>query len=86
MIERVCQGCRKTQDRDLMIKITKLESNLLKINPSSNELGRSIYVCKNIDCIKNIIKKHKLKTSLKCNNLNEVERVEQELIGLFSAK
>ncbi len=82
MIERMCQGCKTVKDRDLMIKITKLGSGLLKINPKSSELGRSVYVCKNFGCVKNLIKKRKLKTALKCSNFKEIEKIESELLKL----
>ncbi len=78
-INRKCQGCFKVQNRELMIKITKLNNGLLKINPSSKELGRSIYVCKNIECIKNLIKKKRIKSALKYTNANEIIKIEEEL-------
>ena len=82
MIERKCQGCNIKQNRSLMIKITKISQGL-KINPSSKELGRSIYVCKNIDCIKTLIKKKRIKTGLKYNNMDEISRIEQELLQMI---
>ena len=78
-IKRKCQGCLKLINRDELIKITKLSDGTLKINPSSSELGRSVYVCKNFECIKIFIKKKKLKTSLKYSNMDEILRVEEEL-------
>jgi predicted RNA-binding protein YlxR (DUF448 family) len=79
MNERKCQACNKKQDRDLMIKITKLPSGL-KINPTSKELGRSMYVCKNVDCIKTLIKKKRIKNALKFYNMEEISKIEQELL------
>ena len=58
---RLCQSCRKKINRDELIKITKINDETLKINPKSSELGRSLYVCKNLDCIKNLIKKKRIK-------------------------
>ena len=81
MIERKCQGCNLKTDRNLMIKITKLPFGL-KINPNSKELGRSIYVCKNIECIKTLIKKKRIKTGLKYYNQEDIARIEQELLRL----
>ena len=83
-IKRKCQGCQKIQERSLMIKITKLNDGKLKINPLSNELGRSIYVCKNEDCIKTLIKKKKLKTALKYSNMDEIAKIEEELKKMLS--
>ena len=65
-----------------MIKITKLKEGI-KINPNSKELGRSVYVCKNSDCIKKLIKKNKIKTSLKYSNIEEIEKIEQELLRMI---
>lgn len=82
MTERKCQGCNIKKDRSEMIKITKLPSGL-KINPNSKELGRSIYVCKNPDCIKILLKKKRIKTGLKYSNIEEIERIEQELLNML---
>ena len=77
-IIRKCQSCRNSQDRDLMIKITKTKDGLI-INPNSKQIGRSMYVCKNTECIKNLIKKHKIKSALKYSNMDEIEKIEQKL-------
>jgi len=82
MIERKCQGCNTKQDRNLMIKITKLAQGL-KINPTSKELGRSIYVCRKPECIKTLIKKKRIKTGLKYYNQDETARIEQELLNMI---
>lgn len=75
-ILRKCQGCLKLINRDELIKITKLPNGELVINPNSKELGRSVYVCKNAQCIKQFIKKKKLKTALKSSNMSENEKIE----------
>lgn len=78
-IKRKCQGCSQVKNIDELIKITKLQNGSLKINPSSKELGRSVYVCKNADCIKNFIKKKRLKAALKDVCQKEIEKTEFEL-------
>lgn len=82
-IKRKCQGCLLLINRDELIKITKLPNGMLKINPNSKELGRSVYVCKNPECIKTFIKKKKLKTALKYSNMEEISRIE-ELLKSYS--
>jgi predicted RNA-binding protein YlxR (DUF448 family) len=82
-IKRKCQGCLLLINRDELIKITKLPNGMLKINPNSKELGRSVYVCKNPECIKTFIKKKKLKTALKYSNMEEILRIE-ELLKSYS--
>ena len=78
-IKRKCQGCFNLINRNELIKITKLKDGTLKVNPSKYELGRSIYVCKNEECIKQFIKKKKLKTALKYLNMDEILKVEEIL-------
>ena len=82
-IKRKCQGCFSLFNREELIKITKLANGTLKINPNSKEFGRSVYVCKNSECIKNLIKKKKLKTALKYSNMEEIARIE-ELLKSYS--
>lgn len=84
MNKRICQGCRKEFNRDELIKITKLKDDTLKINPKSNELGRSAYVCAEIECIKTLIKKKRIKASLKYNNFDEISKIEKELLDLIN--
>lgn len=78
-IKRKCQGCFNLINRRELIKITKLKDGTLKINPSKYELGRSVYVCKNVECIKQLIKKKRLKIALKYSNMDEILKVEEIL-------
>ena len=82
-IKRKCQACQKLIDRNELIKITKLQNGTLKINPNNKELGRSVYVCKNSECIKVFIKKKRLKTALKSTNMEEITKIENELSFLL---
>ena len=84
-IKRKCAACKVIKNREELIKITKLQNGLLKINPNSKELGRSVYICKNPDCIKKFIKKKMIKVGLKYSNQSEIERIEKEL-EIFSTK
>ncbi len=80
-VVRKCQGCAKISDRENFIKIT-LNEGKLHINPSSKILGRSLYVCADIKCIKNVIKKKRLMTALKFKNFEEIQTVEAELLKM----
>ena len=85
-IKRKCQGCFKLINKDELIKITKLNNGKLKINPSSKELGRSVYVCKNIECVKILIKKKRIKNALKYSNQDEISRIEKRKVKTKSLK
>lgn len=84
IVERLCQSCRNKFNRADLIKITKVDENNLSLNPSSKVLGRSLYVCKNLECVKNLIKKKRLRGALKFNNQEEIERIESELLKMFN--
>ncbi len=83
MINRRCQGCRKTLNREELLKITKLKNNTLKLNPSAKQTGRSLYICKDRTCINNVIKKKRIQAALKYNNSKEILRIEAELTNFI---
>ncbi len=82
-INRKCQGCAQISDRENLIKIT-LYNNKLYINPSSKILGRSMYICKNVNCVKNAIKKKRLFSALKFKNFEEISCIETKLLEMVS--
>lgn len=78
---RKCQGCAKISDRNNFIKIT-LSEGKLHVNPPSDVLGRSVYVCKNINCVKMLIKKKRLYSGLKFRNFEEIEAACEKILSL----
>lgn len=81
MKKRKCQGCKELKDANLMHKITReFKSGKLYLNPGPKVLGRSAYVCKNKECIKEFLKRKTLKKALKTN---ETSQIEQELLKII---
>ena len=64
MVERKCVGCGKIKDRQELIKITKVDDDII-VNPDNKKFGRSVYVCYNNACIENAFKKNKISRALK---------------------
>ena len=64
MVERKCVGCGKIKDRQELIKITKVDDDII-VNPDSKKFGRSVYVCYNNVCIENSFKKNRISKILK---------------------
>ncbi len=64
MVERKCVGCGKIKDRQELIKITKVDDDII-VNPDSKKFGRSVYVCYNNVCIENAFKKNRISKILK---------------------
>ena len=72
--ERKCIGCNITKESQEMIRITKdYKTGELIINPDKYHFGRSVYVCKDENCINNVLKKDRLSRFLK-KNLTENEK------------
>ena len=65
-IYRKCIACNELKTRDTLIKITRNKTtDEIKVNPDSKFFGRSVYICKNQECVNNAFKKGKLFKILK---------------------
>lgn len=59
---RFCIACRIQKDRNSMHRImTEYKSKTLILNPDKKTFGKSVYVCKNDECIKKIQKNKRFK-------------------------
>jgi len=64
--QRKCIGCEKIKNSAEMIRIMKTHNTQeLLINPDLHNFGRSSYLCYNIECIQNALKRKKLQRTLK---------------------
>ncbi|MBQ4124152.1 YlxR family protein [bacterium] len=64
------------------MKITKDHKTCeIVINTENKVQGRSIYVCKNVECIENALKKKRIETSLKSKM---PENIKQELYTVLT--
>ena len=86
--KRKCIGCSETKDARDLIKITKdYKTSELIINPDSYTFGRSVYICKNKQCIELALKKNKLSKFLKKYTAeNEKENIKTVLNSLVVVK
>ncbi len=63
---RKCIGCGEVKNSRDLIKITKnYKTDELVINPNNYTFGRSVYICKNSQCIELALKKNKISKFLK---------------------
>ncbi len=64
--KRQCASCRKIKNKEDLIKITKdFKTSDVKVNQENKVQGRSVYICKNIECIEKAFKKNKIEQLLK---------------------
>lgn len=82
-IIRKCFGCRGLFDRQNMIKLT-VQNGIIYVNPDSKTMGRSLYICKKEECVKNVIKKHLIKRNLKLKDDIQIEKIEKILPTLLN--
>ena len=80
---RVCISCREEKDKSELIRITKNHlTNDAEINDDNHCHGRSVYICKNEECISKALKKQKLEYSLK---LKISENIKNELYTVLKS-
>ena len=64
---RQCVFCREYKSKEELVKITKTQDGVIELNTDAHIVGRSVYICKKEECIKNALKKKKIEGSLKSN-------------------
>lgn len=66
IVKRKCATCGEIKDRSEFIKITRVcDNGEIVVEPDSNTFGRSVYLCKNENCIKGAFKKDRIFKVLK---------------------
>lgn len=80
--KRQCCFCREIKEKSELIRITKdYKTSKVLINNENKIQGRSVYICKNIECIEKALKKKKIEHSLK----SELpENIKQELYTVLT--
>ena len=77
VVLRKCCACGKITNRNELIRILKEhKTGEIIISPNNKQFGRSIYLCKNEECLKTAIKKKRLKHLSE----NEIEILKREII------
>lgn len=64
--KRQCASCREIKNKEDLIKITKdFKTNEIKVNQENEVQGRSVYLCKNLECVEKAFKKNRIEALLK---------------------
>lgn len=72
--KRKCIGCYNTFDRSEMFRIMKkFDNGEIIVNPTNKDFGRSVYICKNKECIEKAFKKNKINHFLKIKSDNNLK-------------
>lgn len=71
---RQCSSCREIKSKSELIRITKdFETQVVKINQTGEIQGRSVYICKNSECIEKALKKNRIDVLLKGKSPNNIK-------------
>ena len=63
---RQCVSCKEYKNKENLIRITKdNKTSEIVVNNDNSAIGRSVYVCKNQECINTALNKKKLQHALK---------------------
>lgn len=75
---RQCCICRSYKKKEELIRITRnFKTNEAVINKDGSVFGRSMYLCKNEECIKKFLKNKKILNLLNAKNSDEIKNVIQ---------
>ncbi len=69
--ERQCVSCRQMRVKSELIRIVKMDSNIV-LDCTGKMNGRGAYVCGKSDCIKSLVKHRGLDRTFKMHVSNEV--------------
>ena len=71
---RLCMACRKYKTKDELIRITRdYKTGNIIINNEKTAQGRSLYVCKNEECISKFIKNKKSLSGIKAQMTENIK-------------
>ncbi len=71
---RKCIGCGKIFERGTMFRILKrYNDGRIILAPSNKDFGKSVYICKNNECLKNAFKKGKINHFTKLKTTDELK-------------
>ena len=63
---RQCICCKTIKPKEDLIRLTKnFKTSEIEINQNEKIQGRSVYICKNKECIEKALKKNRIDTLLK---------------------
>ena len=73
---RQCIVCRQYKEKNDLIRLTRdFLTGETKINSDNSIHGRSVYICKNEECIEKVLQKKKFLQALKAKNTENIKEI-----------
>lgn len=80
--QRTCISCNCKKDKKGLLRIVINKQNEIKVDTTFKMEGRGAYICKNEECLNNLIKTNKLEKVFKTKIEKEIyESIRGVLIG-----
>ena len=82
--QRTCIACRKTQNKQAMIRLVNTPESIIEVDTDGKMSGRGAYLCKDIGCWERVLigsrLEHALQTSINQENKNRLlDRIKEYL-------
>ena len=79
--QRKCVGCNEMKDKKQLIRVVKTPEDTFLVDTTGRANGRGAYICKDVECFRQVMKNKGLERSLKCKIPEDiVKQLEQEMM------
>lgn len=77
---RMCGACREHKEKSALIKVVKASDGTIRVDERGKINGRSVYICKNLDCINKAQKTNLIMRALGCKD----QSIYGEILSVFN--
>lgn len=81
---RTCVGCQEKKPKREMLRIIRTPEGKVEIDTTGKKSGRGSYLCYNISCLKEALKKKRISKSLKIDLSPEIIKELEESFKKFN--
>jgi hypothetical protein len=79
----MCVGCREMKNKRGLLRIVRTPEGEIELDVTGKKAGRGAYVCPNIDCFNQAIKRKSLHKALEKEIPQDIlERLKEEISGI----
>ena len=78
---RTCIGCRRRAAKSELVRIVRSPDEGVRLDPGGHAAGRGAYVCSNIGCLEEAIRRRRVERALRAAiEASALERLKEEFI------
>ena len=81
--QRTCLGCNEKKNKNELVRIVKNKDGEINIDKTGKMEGRGAYICNNVNCLQNAIKRKRLNKTF---DMNISEEIYEKLRGVIIDK